>query len=252
MKYARIIGLCVISVFVMAACVTSAAQGELSYFQCIKEKGGAYAEGECVTKAATSRAGKFEREAAVGTGYISVAKEAILFSTPGLELKGKPAPNMTCRLGARTTGEITAPSRDEEVITFQACEILEQGIKYCTSPGRPLGAIRTNALDSELVEAAPGRLGDRLSATGGASGVLAEFECAHVPLRIRGSMFGDRTSPLPEHAFVKSTLVFERELDLTTEVSDDGGATWLGPYPTELTMTTTNRGKYGAKIGVEL
>jgi hypothetical protein len=239
--------------FATTAFAATAAQAQDVYFKCVKSKGGEYTEGECATKAPSNVKGDFERESAVGVSYISgTAKAAkVVLSTPGLEVSGSPA-TVTCKLGARTTGEIVAPNLDEEVITFQACELIKQRKRYCTSVARPLGAIRTNTLETELVEPAPGTLGEVFRAQGGVGDVIAEFTCgAHALFRIKGFTVGAITAPLLEHASLHSRLVFESELDLETELSSDGGVTWLGPFPSGLQMTTTNRDDKSARVGIE-
>jgi hypothetical protein len=249
----RIAVVCLCAVAFAMTASASVAQAEDAYFRCVKSKGGEYAEGECATKAPSTGRGDFERESAVGVSYISgtAKSEKVVLSTPGLEVSGRPA-IVTCKQGARTTGDIATPDRDEEVITFQACELIKQHKRYCTSAARPLGAIRTNTLETELVEVAPSALGEVFRAQGGVDGVIAEFSCgARALFRITGFTVGEITAPLPEHASLHSTLVFESALDLETELSNDGGATWLGPFPSELKMITTNRDDKDVKLGIE-
>jgi hypothetical protein len=254
MRPARIVLLCSVAAFTLTGFATTAAQGQEAYFKCVRKKHGAYTEAGCATRVGSTGKGKFERESAVGVAYTSGTEHAakVVLSTPGLEMGGRPA-TMTCRLGAKATGSITAPNLGEEVITFQACELLEQGIKYCTSPGRPLGAIRTNALEAELVETPPDEIGEELRAKGGVAALLTEFSCGRgIRLRLRGSTVGEIASPEPEHALLTSTVVFAGGLDLEVEFSRDQGVTWLGPLPSELRMIATNRGSRGVKLGVEL
>jgi len=252
-KRFRISGLLVVAVFAMTAFAASPAQALETYFKCVKKKGGEYVEGSgCATKAGVPGGGRFERESAVGATYRLGARTAVL-STPGLEVNNKPAANVTCKQGAKAIGSITGPDRGEVAITFQACEIVEQGIKYCTTAGWPKGAIRTNTLETELVEITPTSVGDELRPQGGVANFLTEFSCGSGLLfRTRGFTIGAITAPEPEHAFRTWTVVFENDLNLETEVSSNGGVTWAGPLPSEWKMIAKDRGKNGVKLGVEL
>jgi hypothetical protein len=243
----RVTGLWAAVVFAIAGFGAASAHAqEASYFQCAKQRGGEYTENACATR---DGRGEFEREDAVGAGYTSNTTKVVI-STPGLTLNGRPV-NVSCKQ-TKAVGTIVALNRTEEVITFQMCEIPEQGIKYCTSEGRPLGALETNPLEAELVEVSAQEIGSVLTAQGGGGEPLAEFTCGRLLFRLRGLTVGELAGPELEHASRTSTVVFERDLGLATEVSSDGGTTWLGPFASELNTTVTSRFRHSLRLGIEL
>jgi hypothetical protein len=244
-----VVALCAFAGLVESASASAAVQAQPSYFRCVKDRGGAYTEAGCATRAGSGVRGEFERESAVGVGYTSNTQR-VLLSIPGLETNGKLA-NVTCKQ-TKDVGSVLAPNLAEDVITFQMCEIPEQSIKYCTSAGRPLGAVETNPLDAELVESSPAKIASRFTAQDAAGGVLVEFTCGHTMFRVEGSTVGEITSPEPEHASRKWTLLFEGQSDLEAEVSSNSGATWTGPFACELRTVVTDKYRQSAKLGVEL
>jgi hypothetical protein len=245
----RVTGTCVAAAFAVTGFAAAAGQAQDAYFQCVKQKGGEYTEAACATKAGNAARGEFERETAVGAGYTSNTTKVVI-STPGLTFNGRPA-TVTCKQ-TKAVGTIVAPNRSEEVITFQMCEIPDQGIKYCTSEGRPLGALETNPLEAELVEVAAQQIGSMLTAQGGGVEPLAEFTCGRLLFRLRGATVGDLPAADLEQASRTATVVFERDLELETEVSSNGGATWLGPFASELDTTVTSRFRHSRRLGIEL
>ncbi len=242
-------GACVAALPAIVGLAAASAHAQGAYFQCAKQRGGEYTEDACATKAGKAVRGEFERESAVGAGYTSNTT-AVVISTPGLTLNGRPL-TVTCKQ-TKAVGTIVAPNRSEEVITFQMCEIPEQGIKYCTSEGRPLGALETNLLEAELVEVSAQQLATVLSAQGGAAEPLAEFTCGRLLFRLRGATVGELAGPQLEHAARTATVVFEQDLELETEMSSNGGATWLGPFASELNTAVTSRFRHSVRLGIEL
>lgn len=96
---------------------------------------------------------------------------------------------------AEDAGEITGSIAATDTVTFFECEGF--GAK-CRSEGQTLGTIKTFLLDSTLgwVSKAKGEVGiDLKSSEPGKEPYLAEFECAGVKVKVKGSVIG-ALSPL--------------------------------------------------------
>lgn len=86
-------------------------------------------------------------------------------------------------------GEITGPKTDVVVVTFEGCTTAS-GLVECGTKG----TIKTNELESELgyINAANKEVGLSLKPkTSG--GLFAEFECAGVKIKVKGSIIGKIT-----------------------------------------------------------
>jgi hypothetical protein len=239
MKRIRIIGLALVAVFAFSAVVAAAAQaGE--YGRCAKvakiEKKyhGKYEDKNC-TEANPTIEGKYEWAPGPGPepGYTSTTKVAILKSAAG---------NIVCKKST-DTGEITGVKSDVDTVTFTSC-VLEATKGACTSAGEVAGTIKTNLLDTTLIDHGEKGLSGLEPAEGEAwteysvsSGYQAEFTCEPgILFRISGSLSGV-TSPLNEMV-KKLTTVFSAtggEQDLITEFSLDGGAEWTAVPSEEIT-----------------
>jgi len=245
MKRIRIVGLCLVAVFAMAAVAASAAQAAPTYFTCVKaaKEGktytGKYTAKGCTNASKVETGGKYERASAVGVTMKSKSGTATL-STP--DLGGK----VVCSK-SKGTGKVTGASTDEQLVEFEKCT--SEG-KKCTSSGAKAGDIVTKPLATELVgsESAPE---DRFTAIGGSGNYQAEFDCEGLLIRTKGFTDGLITSPAAGTASKSSTVTFEGEENLRTEVSIDGGAEWIGSefggFPSEEKVTASV--KNSAELG---
>ena len=152
--------------------------------------------------------------------------------------------NVTCKKST-STGEITGPKSDVDVTTFTSCEASKE---KANSPGEPAGTIKTNVLDSTLVdhgetwhgkEPAEGEVWNCLVSSSDEP-YLAEFEFSKIKIRVSGyvcsivtgtNLMGTKTT----QTYGKNTAPQEE----LVEYSLNEGATWEGPIlGTQLAVAT--------------
>lgn len=262
MKRIRIAGLCFVAMFALSAMVTAAAQaGE--YGRCLKAEKvnkkytGGYVDKNCQTVSATHE-GKYEWYAGVThkvgepiePGYTSKTIKATLASSYGI---------VECK-ASTDIGEITGPKADVDLITFTGCEM--HGAK-CNSAGQVAGTIKTNKLDTSLIDHGEQGLSGGEPALDevwtqyvSAETYQAEFECPAVPVfvRVSGSLSGVDTKDVNVMSATGKTR-FESghgEQDLVTEVSPTGLSWEPGVASVETTESTTKGASEKWEIKAEL
>jgi hypothetical protein len=199
----KIMGLCLVAVFAMAAVASaSASAAEPAFFSCQKLTSkpftGKYTDKKCSKEATTK-----EVEEGKKNKYELVEGDVL-----GKEFKGKggkatlhtPAVGgiVECKSFA-DKGKITSGKHEANVTsTFTACTSLG---KKCTSPGAKAGSIVTKKLEGDLgyINAAKHEVGVDLKAEGGT--ILAEFNCEGLEIVVTGSVIGKIT---PTNTFSKS------------------------------------------------
>jgi hypothetical protein len=238
MKKLRIIGMAFVVALALSAIVASTAMaGE--YGRCVKleTSTGRYENAGCTTKSG-SHTGKYEWHAGPGAkpGYISATGVAKLKSAGG---------EIECK-ASTDAGKITGATTDTDTITFTGCVLIATAGK-CHSAGQAAGTIKTNLLDTSLLD----------HGTKGLSGLepkedevwtqfvssenepyQAQFECEPgILFRVSGSL-SCNTTPVNVMTTTLSLTCEEAakklgEQDLITEISEDGGAEWSAGAPSE-------------------
>ena len=211
---------------------------------CMPEKKGEYTEAGCKTKSAKPKKGTFE--VAPGPGYTSTTGPVTL-ETEGL------ANPVTCAAGA-AAGEVTSSTGGVDRLTFTGCEM--SGTK-CTSEGTDAtasgvpGTIVTNLLDTRLL----GPIAESEQVwtqfkSAEHEPYLAEFGCGTLRLRTAGSVAGNQVGDLLTPSSLSDTWFEPKEGEqaLETEASEDGGGTWSSPQPSTLVMTVSNTSASAVEI----
>lgn len=257
MKRVRIVGLCLLAAVALSAMAASSAYaGE--YGKCTKTKEvdkqytGNYTNRNCTSVSYTGH-GKSEYEwYALGssgfpgpvsiTGSTKVATSESAFG------------NFTCKKST-STGELTGPKAGTEVITYTGCEASKEKEK---SEGEPGGTIKTNLLDSRLVdhgetaggkEPAEGEVWNCLTSSEDEP-YLSEYEWSRVKVREKGEACAVVTGT--DQMGTKTTETFGKNTapqDLELEYSLNEGADWEGPIG--MTRVTTATVKTTAKMEVK-
>jgi len=202
--------------------VSAARAAGPEYFTCVKMRNGNWSA-NCEVQE-TPGQGSAERESAVGVTYSSKSGTAVL-STPAIGGK------VTCKKSTGA-GTITGPQTDEDTVTFSGCS--SEG-KPCESAGERSGEIKTNTLETTLVEREPGTAYVQFAAAGGPEGFQAEYECSGVLLRTKG--FTDAL--ITNSGNKKTELAFAGEENLLTEVNVGDG--FIGPFPSEENADVTDK-----------
>jgi hypothetical protein len=210
--------------------VTKKGKAELSEFnECVAAKKGNYTNNTCTTKSAKPKKGKFEKEP--GIKITATTGKAIL-KTPAFGSN-----NVECT-SSTTTGEITGPKTNTEVVTFHGCKF--EGLA-CTTSGQPSETLVTDPISSILIdngekgksglEPKVGEVWDELFPT--TLPYFIEFGCAGVvKLRTEGSISGVYTSGSVNVLSTTGVQEFgegKGEQDLETEIEKGSG--WEGPAP---------------------
>lgn len=269
MKRIRIAGLCLVAVFALAAVAASAASASPEYGRCVAQKHGKYSDGACTVLDEKKGKPKGSKEWVPGPAPTCVPQKHGFYSDSGCttldEKKGKgkggfekaggPGYTSTGGLGVLETpsfggpvvcqtqtgvGSVTGATTDLDQVTFSECET---NGKKCNSAGEGVGVIKTLALETELTEPVPGEVNTKFQAVGGAANFQAEFDCEGLLVRTKGYVSGTTT---PTNVMTTTETakfgVGKGEQALLTEISINGGVSWLGPAPsTETTEgTVTN------------
>lgn len=201
----KIMGLCLVAVFAMAAVVSaSASAAEPAFYECAKLTAkpytGKYTDKKC-SKEATSgeiaegKKNKYELQEGVGKGKVFKGKGGkATLHTPAV------GGVVECK-SFKDEGKIATPTTESKVVsTFTSCTSLS---KKCTSPGAKAGSIVTNNLKGELgyINKAKKEVGVLLSPETGT--VLAEFNCEGLEIVTTGSVIGTQTGDI--NTFSKSS-----------------------------------------------
>jgi alpha-tubulin suppressor-like RCC1 family protein len=228
-----------------STCTTKSAKANKGKFEwypgraptCVKVKKnkGKYSEAKCETRAEKKGKPRGEYEKEGGAGYTSTTGEATLATSLGVTVK--------CTTGT-DLGEVTGPKTDVDTITFTGCEA--SGGK-CTSlaGAKAEGEIVTAALETELIEPAPGEVWTEYANTAGAHApYVAVFGCAGVGyFRIKGWVSGVTTGNINTMSSTSQTVFGASvgEQALETEFSTSPTFTEpSGPFATTETTTVHN------------
>jgi alpha-tubulin suppressor-like RCC1 family protein len=226
-------------------CLTKSARAKKGHFEwkpgpapaCVAQKRGKYSESNCETldEKQGKPKGSFEREP--GAGYTSKAGTVTL-ETPGLG-----AGKVVCA-ASTGAGEITGVKTGVETITFTGCETSG---KKCTSegpnstPSGITGVIVTNLLQTRLVGPVAGQVRTELTSSEHEP-YMVEFGCEGPLFRTIGSLGGVQTGDvnLPSLTSTTTFAIGEGEQALYTELSETGGALWMGPDPSSEVAVAAN------------
>lgn len=202
---------------------------------CVAQSKGEYTESSCLTKAAKPHKGGFEREPGPGYGSSAAGPLTLEAASPGS--------SVSCS-AASAAGEVKSANSASERITLTGCESAGQ---TCTSegpdgtPAGALGTIVTNLLDTRLLGPVEEQVWFELR-SGEHEPYLAEFVCGARRFRVAGSVagvqYGDvlARSRTSETAFQLGT----GEQALTLASSEDAGRSWSEGEPAVLTATLRN------------
>ena len=200
---------------------------------CAAQKKGEYTNSSCTVRASKAKKGKYERQP--GPGYTSTTGTVTL-ETPGLG-------GVLC--GASTgAGEITGVTTGVERITYTGCETSG---KQCTSegpnstPAGKAGTIITNLLDTRLLVSGLGKVWTEF-VSAEHDPYLFEFGCEGARFRTFGSLAGVETGNVTVSSLTSTTTfaIGEGEQALYTELSENGGASWVGPDLSSESAVATN------------
>jgi hypothetical protein len=201
---------------------------------CMAQKKGDYTNASCTVKSAKAKKGSYEQ--APGPGYSSTSGAATL-ETAGL------GQTVTCA-ASTATGEVTGTNTGSERVAFSGCEMAG---KKCTSEGTngtvadKTGEIVTNLLDTRLLGPVSGQVWTELVSAEHAP-YLAEFGCEGSRFRTSGSLSGVQSEDI-DTSSVTSTTTFAVEAGeqaLYTALSENDGKSWVGPDVSNAVTVATN------------
>jgi hypothetical protein len=197
MRRIKIVGLCLVAVFALAAMTAGSASATAPEFgRCLKvtpKKVSNYDSSKCV-KLASEDAGTEAEKLAKGNFAWSPGVVKNKFTTKMKEatiatLETVGGTKVTCT-GETSTGEYTGlKTVGNMVAKFTGCEVSK--VK-CESAGAGVGNINTAALEgpigfeTQVIPASKDHLAQELKAPGG--GHLADFECVGLTVEVRGSV----------------------------------------------------------------
>ena len=213
---------------------------------CVAVKKGFYSESGCKTRDERhgKPKGRYEREP--GPGYTSTTGTVTL-ETPGLG-----GSKVVCA-ASTGAGEITGVKTDVDRVTFTSCETSG---KQCTSegpnstPSGKAGVIITNLLDTSLV-------GPLVSGEVWTEFVSSEhkpywfeFGCEGPLFRTIGSLSGLQTGNVNVSSLTSTTTfaIGEGEQALSTELSETGGVSWVGPDASSEVTVASNTSASNTEI----
>jgi len=276
MKRIKIVGLCVVCACAFSAMIASAASAAApEQGQCVAQKKGNYTDANC-TKMAEKKGKPVEHKGtkewkpgapsscvAQKKGNYTEAKCEKMAEKKGkpVEHKGSfekaPGPSFTSSGGPATlktpafggpvtctsntaTGELTGVKSQLATFSFHGCETAG---KKCESTLGGVGNIVTPQLEGIVEEPKPGEVATGFQAIGGPTGYSSQFECEGLKVRTTGYVSGLDSGNINVMSNT-SKEVFELgdgKQELKTEISVNGGVSWLGPEPSiqEASGTTT-------------
>ncbi|HEY4812220.1 MAG TPA: hypothetical protein VIH71_14295 [Solirubrobacteraceae bacterium] len=200
---------------------------------CVAQKKGNYTDSGCTVKSAKAKKGTYEK--APGPGYTSTSGSVTL-ETVGL---GYP---VMCA-ASTAAGAVTGMSTGIERVAFSGCEMSG---KTCTSEGAngtagTTGEIVTNMLNTRLLGPVAGQVWTEIMSAEHAP-YLAEFGCEGLLLRVSGSIGGVQSQDV-DTSSVTSTTTFAVETGeqvLHSSLSENGGKSWAVPDVLTLSAVATN------------
>ncbi len=200
---------------------------------CVEKKKGEYTNSTCTVKSGKRGKGHFER--APGPGYALTTGSVTLQAGENI---------LTCTSGSGS-GDVTGVHTGSEQITLSGCE---SAGNPCTSEGPDgtasgtSGAIETNKLATRLLGPVETRLSWTQLSSSEHEPYVAEFACGSKRYRIKGTLAGLQGGDVGAMS-TTSTTTFNSasgEQALSTEVSENGGSSWLGPDSSILTAVATS------------
>jgi alpha-glucosidase len=189
---------------------------------CVRRKGGQYKSSSCATRRRHGRLGRWEKDAF--PRYVSRTGPVTLEAAEGVEV--------VCAASSGVQ-EITGRKTGNETITLTGCE---SSGRDCTSegpnsvPSGSAGVIDTSVLTVRLIEPSSGEVFTELESSPRYP-YSSEFSCGGQIFRTMGAMVGAQAGNINVPS-VSSTTTFglsEGEQALYSELSTDGGATWAAP-----------------------
>jgi hypothetical protein len=240
----KIMGLCLVAMFAMAAAVTaSASAAEPAFYECKKVAAGTgeFSDKKCSTKA-TGKTAKYVLQEGVGKGKEFKGKGGkATLHTPAV------GGEVTCKSFA-DKGLIATPTTETKVVsTFKTCESLK---KKCLSPGAKAGTIVTKPLKGVLgyINKGTHSVGVALSPETGT--VLAEFNCEGLEIVTTGSVIGTM-SPVNVFTKTENTVFAVNGEGFQTVKNFEGGPTQVleskingsGPFESGQQAEAANKGE---------
>ena len=200
MKRIRIVGLCLVAMFAMSALAATAAHaGEYGVCKKAEPKNtGNYSDKNCQIKVGGTGGWEWypagSPQVPTPIAYTDSTKTAELVGAAGV---------IKCKKST-SSGAITGPKSDIDVVRFTGCEFIGAVKGECHSAGEPAGNITTNVLNTKLIdhgekgfsggEPAEGEVWTEFYGPGGPETVQAEYECAKLlVIRTEGSLSGKYT-----------------------------------------------------------
>ncbi|MGD0452152.1 MAG: hypothetical protein ABSB69_01020 [Solirubrobacteraceae bacterium] len=205
---------------------------------CVAQKKGEYTNSSCTTKSVKARKGTYEK-----------TPGPVFTSTTGpvtLETAALGVSQVTCA-ASTATGEVTGTSTGTERITLTGCEASG---KKCTSegpngtPSGKAGTIVTNLLRTRLLGPVSGQVWIEL-ASSEHEPYLAEFGCEGKLYRTRGSLSGVQSGDVNVSSLTSTTRFSveegkEAEQALFTALSETGGKSWSAAESSTAVMLASN------------
>jgi hypothetical protein len=212
---------------------------------CVAQKKGEYTDSGCSSKSAKPKKGTYERASAA---YTSTSGPVTL-ETPALN-----GSEVTCA-ASTAAGEITGLNAGTERVTFTGCEAAG---KKCTSegadgtPSGSAGTIVTNLLNTRLLGPVAGQVWTEL-ASAEHEPYSAEFGCEGSLFRTVGSLAGVQSGDVGAPSLTSTTSFSieeekEAEQAVFTELSEDNGSSWSGPESSTLVARATNTSTSAVEI----
>ena len=207
MNRIKVMGLCLVAVFALAAVAASSASASPGWYECAKAaKSGKLYTGNYVDKLCATPATKAQEEAGKenkytlkagigkGKGFKGKSGATTLWTETPLGITAK----VTCT-GATDSGKLALPNKEYDVVAiFKGCET---GGNKCASAGAKAGEIKTNNLAGELVDIASYSAGGAgtgvvLGSEAGPESPQVVFSCKVVTATVYGGIIGRHTGDL--------------------------------------------------------
>jgi hypothetical protein len=249
----KIMGLCLVAVFAMAAVVSASASAAApAFYECAKLTAkpftGKYTDKKCSkeaspTEIAEGKKNKYELKEGVGKGKEFKGKgPAATLHTPAV------GGEVTCK-SFKDAGFINTPTTENKVVSeFKTCESLK---KKCVSPGAKAGTIITKNLKGELgyISKSPLKVGVVLSPETGT--VLAEFNCEGLEIETTGSVIGEQKGDINVFSKTSENVFTVNGEGFQSVKSFEGGSNHellskingSGPFPSGQQATAVNKGE---------
>ncbi len=244
MKRMRIMGLCLVAVFALAAVAVSSASAAPTYYECAKVKGGKYEDKACSKLAGSEKGEKYELQPGRGKNkaFKGKGKAATLYT---------PAVGGEVKCGtSKDEGFINASFTGQEKVkvVFGKCTSLG---KNCSSPGAKKGEIKTNPLSGTLgyISKTGPKVGVSLTGEGGKPS--AEFNCEGLEIVTTGSVIGEITGDVNKFNKESTDTFVVNGSGVQIPTKFEGGPTEVlestingsGPFESGEETTVVNKGE---------